>query len=103
MPGMRTTLTLDDDLAALLRKQARRLGVPFKEMVNRSIRSGLGETARPRRGPVPKTIPHSFGFRPGIDLDKLNQLADELEAEALVASWDQPRDPARRKRSRTRA
>jgi hypothetical protein len=24
---------------------------------------------------APKTIPHAFGFRPGIDLDKLNQLA----------------------------
>ncbi len=28
---------------------------------------------------VPRTIPHSFGFLPGIDLDKLNQLVDELE------------------------
>lgn len=103
MPNMRTTLTIDDDLAALLRKRARQLGISFKEVVNRSIRTGLGEAARPRRGPIPKTIPHSFGFRPGIDLDKLNQLADELEAEAVVASWDKPRDPARRKRTRPRA
>jgi len=29
-------------------------------------------------------ISHSFGFRPGIDLDKLGQLADELEVEAFV-------------------
>jgi hypothetical protein len=35
---------------------------------------------------APKTIPHAFGFRPGIDLDKLNQLADELETEAYAAS-----------------
>lgn len=103
MPGMRTTLTLDDDLARLLRARARQLGLPFKEVVNRSIRTGLGEAARPRRGAVPKTIPHSFGFRPGIDLDKLNQLADELEAGAFAASWDKPRDPARRKHSRPRA
>lgn len=28
--------------------------------------------------------PHSFGFKSGIDLDKLNQLVDELEvSEAL--------------------
>ena len=59
---MRTTLTLYDDLAALLRQRAASLGVSSS--------------------PCPKTIPHSFGFRPGIDLDKLNQLADELEAEA---------------------
>ena len=102
MPRMRTTLTIDDDLAGLLKRRARALGVPFKEAVNRAIRSGLGEAARPRRDAAPKTIPHSFGFRPGIDPDKLNQLADELESEAFVASPLRPRDPARRQRTRTR-
>lgn len=99
---MRTTLTIDDDLAGLLKRRARELGVPFKEAVNRAIRAGLGEVARPRRGAAPKTVPHSFGFRPGVDLDKLNQLADELEAEAFVASSQAPRDTARRQRTRSR-
>ena len=62
---MRTTLTIDDDLAGLLRKRARELDVPFKEVVNQAIRAGMGEAARPRRGPVPKTLPHSFGLRQG--------------------------------------
>ena len=83
---MRTTLTLDDDVAALLRQQAATLGVSFKEMVNRALRAGLSREMAPRDTPVPKTIPHSFGFRPGVDLDKLNQLADELEAEATAES-----------------
>ena len=83
---MRTTLTLDDDLAALLRQQAATLGVSFKEIVNRALRAGLSREMAPRDVPAPKTIPHSFGFRPGVDLDKLNQLADELEAEAAVES-----------------
>ena len=100
---MRTTLTIDDDLAGLLKQRARELGVPFKEAVNRTIRAGLGEAAKTRRGPVPKTIPHSFGFRPGIDPDKLGQLADELEAESYAASAERLRDPARRQRSRSRA
>jgi len=38
--------------------------------------------------PAPKTIPHAFGFRREIDLDKLNHLADELEAEAYAAKQD---------------
>ncbi len=83
---MRTTLTLDDDLAGLLHERARRRGVAFKRVVNEVIRSGLGIEARPVADP-PQVIPHSFGFRPGIDLDRLNQLADELEAEAFVESW----------------
>jgi len=81
---------------------ARALGVPFKEAVNQAIRSGLREAARPRRGAAPKTIPHSFGFRPGVDLDKLNQLADELESETFVATSQRPRDPARRQRTEAR-
>lgn len=74
MPFMRTTLTIDDDLARLLRRRARELGLPFKDVVNQALRAGLGEEARPPRRMTPKTIPHAFGFRPGIDLDKLNQL-----------------------------
>ena len=81
---MRTTLTLDDDLAGLLKRRARELGIPFREAVNRTIRTGLGEAAVARRHAAPKTVPHSFGFRPGIDLDKLGQLADELEAETYA-------------------
>ena len=97
---MRTTLTLDGDLAGLLKQRARELGIPFKEAVNRTIREGMGEDTATRRHPAPKTISHSFGFRPGIDLDKLGQLADELEAEAFA---EKIHDPARRKRPRSRA
>ena len=86
---MRTTLTLEDDLASLLKARARQLGISFKEMVNRAVRSGLGTEMEPSKVDVPKTIPHSFGFRPGIDLDKLNQLADELEVDAAAASLGQ--------------
>ncbi len=100
---MRTTLTIDDDLAGLLKRRARELGVSFKEVVNRMLRTGLGESAKPRRDPAPKTTPHSFGFKPGIDLDKLNQLADEMESEAFAESLEKTRDPARRQRSRSRA
>jgi hypothetical protein len=78
---MRITLTLDDELARLLKRRARELGVPFKEIVNQTLRAGLGEDAKPRCRAAPRTIPHAFGFRPGIDLDKLNQLLDDLEGE----------------------
>lgn len=81
---MRTTLTLDDDLAGLLKQRAQELGVPFKQAVNNAIRAGLGDAASGRRRPAPKVMPHSFGFRPGVDLDKLGQFGDELEAEAFA-------------------
>ena len=96
---MRTTLTLDDDLAGLLKQRARELGIPFKEAVNRTIRAGIGDATATRRHPAPKTISHSFGFRPGIDLDKLGQLADELEAGAFAEKLN---ESAGRKRPRSR-
>jgi hypothetical protein len=95
---------LDDDLAGILTKRARELGMSFKEVVNRTIRAGLADGATKGRTPPPKSISHSFGFKPGIDLDKLNQLADELEADATVESWAKtPRDPSRRQRPRSRS
>jgi len=97
---MRTTLTLDDDLTGVLKRRARELGIPFKEMVNRTIRAGLGEEAAVWRGAVPKTVPHSFGLRPGVDPDKLGQLADELEADTYA---DALYDSSRRKRPRSRS
>ena len=97
---MRTTLTIDDDLAVLLRKRARELGIPFKEAVNRTMHAGLGKAASARPPPAPKTIPRSFGARPGIDVDKLGQLADELEAEPFA---EKAHDSPRPQRSRSRA
>jgi hypothetical protein len=109
MRYMRTTLTIDDDLAGLLKRRARELGLPFKVIVNRTLRAGLGADAKPPQHAAPKTIPHAFGFSPGIDLDKLSQLADELEAEGYAAHQQSkppqaaPHDPARRQRPRSRA
>jgi hypothetical protein len=94
MSNMRTTLTLDDDLAGLLKERARKLGVPFKEAVNGAIRAGLGDAAQARPRSTPKVIPHSFGFRPGVVLDKLGQLADELEAKRYARSRFKTRRPA---------
>ncbi|MDE3104419.1 MAG: hypothetical protein KGK08_04520 [Acidobacteriota bacterium] len=44
---MRTTLTLDDDVAALLEQEVKRSGEPMKQTVNRLLRSGLHQAAKP--------------------------------------------------------
>lgn len=80
---MRTTLTLEDDLAAILERERLRKGLSLKEIINGLLRRGLEqETLLPPRKKV-VTRPHSYAFKPGIDLDKLNQLVDELEAESF--------------------
>ncbi|MDH5761112.1 MAG: antitoxin [Gemmatimonadota bacterium] len=78
---MRTTLTLDPDVAARLDSEMKRSGEGMKAVVNRALRVGLGMTDKPVRPEPFRVAPHDFGFRPGVDLDRLNQLVDELDAE----------------------
>lgn len=77
---MRTTLTIEDDLAGILRQKARTLDLPFKAVVNSALRKGLANEMEESRPPV-VVRPHDFGSSRGIDLDRLNQLSDELEVE----------------------
>jgi hypothetical protein len=81
---MRTTLTLDADVARLLREEAYRQRKPFKEVVNDALRRGLsrssGKAARFR------VTPHAAKLQPGIDRASFNRLADELEDAALLSS-----------------
>lgn len=77
---MRTTLTLDRDVADGLRKEMRRTGQGLKATLNEALRRGLRTGGKPPRAPRFSVEPHSFGIRPGIDLDRMNQLVDELDA-----------------------
>lgn len=79
---MRTTLTLDDDLARQLKEQARRSGKSFKEVVNATLRHGLARGHKPAdRLPPFRVKPKVCGFRSGVDSMKLNQLNDEMALE----------------------
>ena len=83
---MRTTLTIDDDVAAILQRETKQKGMSFKDLVNATLRRGLAaERTDLSPPPLVRTRPVDLGFKPGIDLDKLNQLSDELEAEAFAA------------------
>lgn len=79
---MRTTVTLDPDVAAKLKETARRSGVSFKEALNSTVRRGF---ERREVNPEPYRVrTRDLGVRPGVNLDKALQLAGELEdAETL--------------------
>lgn len=87
MPYMRTTLTLDNDLAAKLKEYAGRSGISFKEAVNTILRRGFGSQSL-RSGNTPRYEVPVFEseFRPGVDSLKLNQLLDDLDAEEALGS-----------------
>lgn len=79
---MRTTLTLDDDVAAKLKEYVRRKKVSFKEAVNAVLRRGFtAPEARRRQVQRFRVDVFDSPFRPGVDPLRLNQLSDELEVE----------------------
>ena len=73
---MRTTLTLDDDVASLLSKEARKSGESFKHIVNHFLRLGLMASKQPARKPF-KVTPINLGLP--RDFDKVEDLLEYLE------------------------
>jgi len=72
---VRTTLTLDDDVAALLKKEVRKSGEPFKLVLNRYLRLGLIASKQPARKPF-KVKPFNLGLPP---FTKVEELLEYLE------------------------
>ena len=79
---MRTTLTVDDDLADRLLELARETRQPFKVVLNAALRRGLSEQLR-------ANIPFSYRAHPGhlragIDDRRLNELLWELDEDRFA-------------------
>jgi hypothetical protein len=77
---MRTTVTLDPDTDAYVRRLMRERGLTFKQAVNEAIRAG----SRPRRSREAPELPTFAMGPPRVDLTKALQLAGSLEDEALL-------------------
>jgi hypothetical protein len=76
---MRTTITLEPDVDAIVRRLMRERRLTFKEAVNEAIRAAAPDaTHAPFRTPV-----HDLGA-PALPLDKALRLAADLEDEAII-------------------
>jgi len=78
---MRTTLTLDPDVAAKARKGAARLGKPLKDVINQALRIGLDEVLTPPAAKRYRTQPHPLGLRAGLNYDDIAGLLAVGEGE----------------------
>jgi hypothetical protein len=77
---MRTTLTLDDDVAAKLRAESRRAGRPFREIVNDTLRRGLASRRATARRQAFKVRARDLGdLKPGLSLDRVAELVEHVE------------------------
>jgi hypothetical protein len=81
---MRTTVTLDPDVEQLLRDAMQRRRLSFKDALNQAIRNGLSRSNDTKAEEAPFVVrARQMGLRAGIDAGRLNQVADDLEAEAF--------------------
>jgi len=79
---VRTTLTLDDDVAMLLKKRMDESGETFRDVVNRVLRVGLiGDSPTSEALQIPQ--PRSMGGA-RVDLDQALSLADGLSDNVLI-------------------
>ena len=83
---MRATLTLEADVEKLLQREMDR---SMKVVLNDALRAGLRAGGRSPGSPRFKVDPHPFAFKPGVAVDRLSQLVDELEAEELAGKLRQ--------------
>lgn len=78
---MRTTITLEPDVEALIRKVMKERGISFKEALNSSVRAGLTKSKGNKRGFVQKS--YSMGSEQYFRWDKALATADAIEDEEL--------------------
>jgi hypothetical protein len=77
---VRTTLTLENDVAARLHAEARRSGRSFKDVVNEFLRRGLAQRDLARTAARFEVKPRDLGaLESGLSLDNIAELLERIE------------------------
>ena len=80
---MRITLTLDPDIAAKVKRGAKKLGKPLKEVINAALRMGLDHVLNPPSAKPYRTEPRPMGLRQGFSYDNIAELLARAESDRL--------------------
>ncbi len=80
---MRTTVTLDPDVVALVKRVMRDKGISFKAALNEAIRNGVAKPPSQASRPY-RLKTYRMGYRPEVGLDKALSLAAALEDEEIA-------------------
>jgi hypothetical protein len=86
---MRTTLTIEPDVAQEIRQRMAERKLPLKRVVNDALRAGLSKTGKKERTARFVVKPWPLGLKPGIDHDKLGQFLDQLDTEDFIRKMSQ--------------
>ena len=81
---MRTTVTLDEDVAAALKRIGRGRGLKFKALVNLVLREGIKSlTARPGKRSVFQTTPADLGACRIPSVDNIAEVLARTDGESF--------------------
>lgn len=78
---MRTTVTLDPDVEALIKRAMRERSITFKQALNAAVRAGA---VSPKRQPTTPFGTYDMG-EPLVDVTKALRLSGELEDQERAA------------------
>ncbi len=78
---MRTTLTLDADVARKASELAIRNHAPFKRVINDALRRGFDAMEKPQPVKRYRTKARALGLRKGNNVDNIQELLSKLEGE----------------------
>jgi hypothetical protein len=77
---VRTTLTLDEDVASKLKSEARRSGRSFRELVNGTLRRGLASRRETKPSEPFRVVARDLGeLRQGLTIDNVADLLEQVE------------------------
>lgn len=79
---MRTTLTLDEDVARRVKAEAGRAGKSFKQTINDLLRNALSPRRAPSSRAPFRVEARALGVRPGLNYDNVGEILEQLEGPA---------------------
>ncbi len=92
---MRTTVTLDPDVARLLKDEAYKRGQSFKVALNEAVRAAFTRESASTKKRAPFIVrARAMNLRTGLDPARLSELADDLETEAFLRTAEKLRKKA---------
>jgi hypothetical protein len=80
--SIRTTITLDDDVLARVKRESLTRGAPFRDTLNDLLRLALLNTGgKPARRSI-DIKPNHMGYRPGLNYDSIESLLEYGEGDS---------------------
>ena len=77
--NMRTTLTLDEDVAAKLKSECKKSGKSFRATVNEFLRKGLDRNKEVRTTKPFRVKTRNLFPRKGLNFDNIGELLEQVE------------------------